>query len=496
MPNAEKATRLHLVHTINVQQLLVANAAERMSIAITPEQLNRNAVKIYQVASSPERPDVVLLATSYGPLVLHLDLSIGPHAGCHHRWQTGISLYSHDNYVRVIRSPAFDRPEEFSDGQSSGSAASKAGSIVIDLADVSIAEKKIDSTGLVSGGGSAELLVANRSRVYPSPSGRYCAFHWPESGAYIILSMASFQCSDEEKRAERPPSTASPSSVAMAEIDSGHASEFAWIGEQDHYLIKCPPHFLLSEQRRRSSIFAFNKSNAQVNKTFRPSCLVLKQVMETGKVADVHREMPVADYPSERVMDLFSGGLLCVNFVNTKDKDLLSEEGGLSPKSTFTQQTYAQFVCWQPTSSSLLACSPIMSRVVRLSWDYITHRCLTLHDHGVINLFALVRTESKVSLQALHSLTCHAHDLPIQSLNPFGDIHVVSSYAGMKIYATEASSKSIRGPLSLHESLQIHDMLHLSHAYVWLLHRDGSLRLVPIGTDGRILQFLAGSALK
>jgi hypothetical protein len=75
----------------------------------------------------------------------------------------------------------------------------------------------------------------SRPVLHASPSGAYCAVHWPESMTYVVLCVNIAPPSPA--KVARDPSAVGPVSGATIEVDRGHCLEFAWVGTEDSYLV-------------------------------------------------------------------------------------------------------------------------------------------------------------------------------------------------------------------------------------------------------------------
>lgn len=82
-----------------------------------------------------------------------------------------------------------------------------------------------------SGGlGSDIVRSSSRPMFYPSPSGDYCAVHWPESTVYVVLRMSL-------PTATTAAGGSSGAAGSTMEIDRGHCLEFGWVGLDDSFLV-------------------------------------------------------------------------------------------------------------------------------------------------------------------------------------------------------------------------------------------------------------------
>ena len=89
--------------------------------------------------------------------------------------------------------------------------------------------------------GSGETKSSCRPVFHASPSGTYCAVHWPESMVYVILrvNVAFAAVVKVGKVAVPAEETARPvDNQSAQEVDRGVCLEFGWIGTEDYYLVR------------------------------------------------------------------------------------------------------------------------------------------------------------------------------------------------------------------------------------------------------------------
>ncbi len=89
--------------------------------------------------------------------------------------------------------------------------------------------------------GSGETKTSCRPVFHASPSGMYCAVHWPESMVYVILKVnVAFAAVVKVGKVAIPAEeTARPvENQSAQEVDRGVCLEFGWIGTEDYYLVR------------------------------------------------------------------------------------------------------------------------------------------------------------------------------------------------------------------------------------------------------------------
>lgn len=77
--------------------------------------------------------------------------------------------------------------------------------------------------------GSDAVRSSSRPVFHPSPSGDYCAMHWPESSIYVVLRMSL--------ATNAAAGSAMSAGGSTVELDRGHCLEFGWVGLDDSYLV-------------------------------------------------------------------------------------------------------------------------------------------------------------------------------------------------------------------------------------------------------------------
>ena len=174
--------------------------------------------------------------------------------GGHPSWGSVRMAFANDYSVQKILLAA-PEPEEGAEGE-----APSVGEIYLEVLEDGIAAEQLVSSDIVPDttnssafslkrkssrkmniGGNMDAKTSCRPVFHASPSGAYCAVHWPESMVYVILRVnvsfaavtvqaGSFAVPAEE--AQRP-----LSNQAAQEVDRGVCLEFGWIGTEDHYLV-------------------------------------------------------------------------------------------------------------------------------------------------------------------------------------------------------------------------------------------------------------------
>jgi hypothetical protein len=232
-----------------------------------------------------------------------------------------------------------------------------------DVQEVVLKEKKIDHAG---------CFYTISASI--SPSGKYLSLHYPLTQLYNIYNIDS-----------------------LSIVDTGYASEIAWIGFEDMFVIKHPAHYLVQEQKRRASVFGFNSSKAsQGNKVFRFSSIIIKQIKQ-NKISIVQEHTSVEDVEqtnisSMRVVELISGPLLLINYIHPsyKELDKVNEETGSFGRKKYQQYTYSQFFYYAQggkEETKLTAVSPLSPTAKAMQWNSSYSLCATLTADHFINIF-------------------------------------------------------------------------------------------------------------
>lgn len=178
----------------------------------------------------------------------------GPMYGCHPSWGSVRVAFANDSSVQKVLLAA---PEQ-EDGESE---ALQAGEVFPEVLEDGVAvEHTATSPGgaptpapasntsfslkrksrKVNLGGSGDTKTSCRPVFHASPSGTYCAVHWPESMVYVVVRVSvSFAAVVQVGHFAVPAEeTARPlASQTSQEVDRGVCLEFAWVGSEDYYLV-------------------------------------------------------------------------------------------------------------------------------------------------------------------------------------------------------------------------------------------------------------------
>lgn len=116
-----------------------------------------------------------------------------------------------------------------------GSSTTNSGSFISPLKRRSASKR---AAGGGSGGGDSKC--SSRPVFHPSPSGDFCAVHWPESMTYVVVQtniVAPAVAEDPFGSASKRSSGVSAGSSTTAEVDRGLCLEFGWVGTDNHFLV-------------------------------------------------------------------------------------------------------------------------------------------------------------------------------------------------------------------------------------------------------------------
>lgn len=89
--------------------------------------------------------------------------------------------------------------------------------------------------------GAGETKTSCRPVFHASPSGTYCAIHWPESMVYVVLRVnVTFAAVVKVGNVTVPAEEAARpvANQSAQEVDRGLCLEFGWIGTEDHFLVR------------------------------------------------------------------------------------------------------------------------------------------------------------------------------------------------------------------------------------------------------------------
>lgn len=457
----EKAIRLKVLQEVNVLEILVEYLIRNNSVddGLTAEDGGQHlnamrSLKIYRVLSSPHRPDQVLLATSYGPLVLFLHILREPLVGMHPHWTKSLRLTVQENHLKLYRIPSVIADS-------------------VDAAELLLTDQRLASL-------STEAS-AYRPAIHPSPSGSFAILHWKSSQRYGV-----FDC-----RALISGQRSNNLNVSLTEIEFGYASDIGWVGDQDHFLVKVPPFYLLTEQKRRSSIFGM-KQAAPVSKVFQLSSLVLMQITSAGKVKEMETLASLGEEViSQKVVDLFGGSVLLVNYLQGPP----SNEELIRPKCMDAKKMRSCFfklLEGKGESSSWEICSDKRPQVLQHAWNYDQSTCALLHVDHTISVFLLVQSQSnKLKMEASLNIILSPLEYPIHSMFTSNNMWVFTSYGCLSFYLMKPGNNTDTHEMDhvdlidhVRQSacLQVHDLLDVDHSRAMVLTR--LVRYLSYSVDG------------
>ena len=291
--------------------------------------------------------------------------------------------------------------------------------------------------------GSSSSTIAGAALLLPSPSGRYLAIVWPETMNYLIVLVPSFTTDGVDDN---------NNNILMSEIDRGNCLDFAWIGIDDHFLIITPGYFQFGEKQSNRRFGMFGGGGTKIDKdarTWIESKYVVKHIPSVAPAPSSSDATGVAPSNGEdtnngssrgkvvtysfiresngneivvptQVLGLFSGNLLCKNFVqgsngpaNTVPNDLTSfwlpsknSIVGASSGSVSYSRFFGLKILKEDNSVSLLPLTPFACAVIDVAWDYNHGFCATLSNNGVVNIlhYSCKSENGTVSLQAFANI--------------------------------------------------------------------------------------------
>jgi hypothetical protein len=179
--------------------------------------------------------------------------------------------------------------------------------------------------GPATGRSNALLLacVTSRPVFRASPSGRYCAVHWPESLYYVVLEMPAELLSQEG---------GGHLSSKMKEIDRGQCLSLGWMAIPIDSHSPAPQQkdllFIVSTSKRidgtkKKKQYSLFKKKDTTPEGCLPAMLLLRSYLEDGKV----QETVVSGGPADGVEEIYGGSsLLCVNSVSKMNDSGASDE--------------------------------------------------------------------------------------------------------------------------------------------------------------------------
>lgn len=319
--------------------------------------------KVYTAQSHPMFSDIIIITTAVGVIVLRLKSPVSANAGLtgfHPSWRNCGFLYSSDKKLQLCRlyilgdcEEGSPRPTSMRRSMTRNRQQSRVNSAryitavspVVDdkdpynptgLLQLDVLEEVLVTAEGVGGGlqmtphtlqkqipigkSSAVVLacVTSRPIFRPSPSGKYCAVHWPESLYYIVLEML--------------PDFMSPSSNGKKtkEIDRGQCTSLGWMtinladdiaGQKDLLLIISPSKRVDGTKKKKPQYSIFKKKDNTPEGCL-PAMLLLKNFNDEGRV----NEIVVTGGP-DAVDELFGGGMLvCINSVSKMNDSGANDE--------------------------------------------------------------------------------------------------------------------------------------------------------------------------
>ncbi|RYH24352.1 hypothetical protein EON65_16810 [archaeon] len=124
-----------------------------------------------------------------------------------------------------------------------------------------------------------------------------------------------------------------------------------------------------------------------------------------------------------RIMELHSGPLTLVSYLHPsyKDIDKANEEMGMDSKLAMLRYTYSQFFAVSPSSStppssSLVAVSTVLARVVGVQWNSVYDMCATVTENHVVNVYTCKCMYTYILPHTIYHIPYIIHHTPHPSL--------------------------------------------------------------------------------
>lgn len=213
------------------------------------------AARVFAVRPHPLHPSLFAVLTSVGLVMVSVGRTPGgPMYGGHPSWGSVRVAFANDSSVQKVLLAAPEQEDE--------TEALQAGEIYPDVLEDGVA---VEHTTTSPGGaptpapasssafslkrksrkvnlaGSGDTKTSCRPVFHASPSGTYCAVHWPESMVYVVVRVnVSFAAVVQVGHFAVPAEEAARplSNQNSQEVDRGMCLEFGWVGSDDHYLVR------------------------------------------------------------------------------------------------------------------------------------------------------------------------------------------------------------------------------------------------------------------
>lgn len=377
--SSDTSLRLISLHEITLSQIMAAHAAAvvaHSSAENTQDSEIFNSMwlssrdpstKIYTAQSHPMYSDVIIITTAVGVIALRLKSPVSADSGLtgfHPSWKNVGFLYSSDKKLQLCRlnmlgtsdydenspRPASTRRSMVRNRQQSRINSSRyltATSPIVDdkdpynptgliqlevIEEISIAAEGVGG-GLqvtspqtlqkqIPGGKSSALVLAcvtSRPIFRASPSGKYCAVHWPESLYYVVLEMVPDLMSSNSN------------GKRTKEVDRGQCTSLGWIstsvsaedgsGPKDLLSIISPSKRIDGTKKKKPQYSIFKKKDNTPEGCL-PAMLLLKNFTGDGKVVEI-----VVTGGPDGVEELFGGSsLICITSVSKMNDSGANDE--------------------------------------------------------------------------------------------------------------------------------------------------------------------------
>jgi hypothetical protein len=294
-----------------------------------------------------------------------------------------------------------------------------------------------------------------------SPTGKYLAAIW-ENTNYLIIQV-----------------TQTSSIMSLREVERGLCLSFAWIGQQDDYILITPTYVVddprssrqatkLQAVGKRSSISALFTSKAEEETSepeiIHPSTMIAKRLevdRASGKEQVIVRMLQISkdklaastsaavlsSFDMNQAKHLFSGNLVCCNYVSAASIQAAGEH-----RSSFLPADRARLIALTSTSGSnevSIACvGPVLPACEMLNWDHPHGLVAILVQHS-IRVLRLDRRGEDLSLDCLATIPI---DHSMRSI--VCTMSWQAQSAGLLLVSSSISTSIISFPITAADSVQ------------------------------------------
>eukprot|EP01032_Pedospumella_encystans_P018812 gene18812-21407_t len=385
----EKAAPLVLLQEFALNTLLERYLVEKSAVletflmptlsdALRAEAVDAKQLHIVAVLPHPAVPSLYAVLSSVGLVMVSLGRSpSGSMYGSHPGWGSVRMAFANDYSVQKVLLAA----PESEDGESAAPEEPVVGEVWPEVLEDNVAPEQLVAAGHASAPaaastsssfslmrksrkltlGSGETKSSCRPVFHASPSGTYCAVHWPESMVYVILrvNVAFAAVVKVGKVAVPAEETARPvDNQSAQEVDRGVCLEFGWIGTDDYYLIKTPAEIIsraAAMKNKRGSVSGMFSSARKESSMLLAPQLVLKQCVSqappgagktTTKIVEHVLQLPSSatskgssagaretpHLSASTVVHLFGGPVLNINTLNAKEAEAVLSAAALAKR--------------------------------------------------------------------------------------------------------------------------------------------------------------------